>query len=180
MRTRLSLVACLMLAIVGLCLAGDVSGPVPRGQDANRAPVHMGAYAQPSALASPIAAGKQDYLTTDGQGSLRVFDRGGDLFRTLTLTNVSQPVKASQGVVSTIALGNPNTNTCWVHLYNTANASVTVGTTTPVASYMVGANATLVVPGSADFSTAISIACTNVVNDDQGPANNVTATVYFK
>lgn len=105
---------------------------------------------------------------------------GAITFRSVALTNASQEVKAFAGNAYSVVLGNPNTNNAWCHLYNTANASVTVGTTTPLASYMVAANSTLVVPGPIAFSSACAIACTNAATGTQAPANNLTVDVHYK
>lgn len=47
------------------------------------------------------------------------------------LTNTAQVIKASAGAIGGWYIFNPNGVTAWVILYNTAAASVTVGTTNP-------------------------------------------------
>lgn len=67
MNARPSLVICLMLAIVGWCLAGDVSGPEPPGSRATRAPILVAGKTSPSPQTSP---GVVQNLAVDSLGSV--------------------------------------------------------------------------------------------------------------
>lgn len=52
-KARPALVLCLMLAMLGWCLAGDVSGPTPAGKPGVQAPVMVAGRIQPSPQTSP-------------------------------------------------------------------------------------------------------------------------------
>lgn len=89
---------------------------------------------------------------------------GASSFRSVTLTNTAVAVKASAGTVSFLHVANVSGGavTCYLHLYNAAAADVTVGTTTPIWSMVLVANAVQTVPFTVplQFSTAISVAAT--------------------
>lgn len=72
------------------------------------------------------------------------------------LTNSAQAIKASAGQLFGWYIFNPNTVTAWVIIYNTAAASVTVGTTNPVLVIGVpaGAAANVVNPMGIEFTNA--------------------------
>lgn len=93
------------------------------------------------------------------------------VFRSPTVANAPVAVKTSAGRVHKYHFGNPNSAPVFVHLYNATTANVTVGTTTPLATYMVAANAALdgFWPNSDNFSTAISVAVTTTVNGATSP-----------
>lgn len=88
---------------------------------------------------------------------------GQALFRDVALTSTDVAVKATSGRVYTYRFRNPHaTDGAWVHFYNATIANTTIGTTVPVWSVHVPANATVTdtftVPLS--FATAISLAAT--------------------
>ena len=83
-------------------------------------------------------------------------------YRNQAVTNTGAAVKTTQGRVFGYHFANPNTAWSYVHFYNATTANVTVGTTVPIASFGVPANAVL--DGywnlSDTFGAAISIAAT--------------------
>jgi hypothetical protein len=101
-------------------------------------------------------------------------------------TNSAQSVKGSQGTFGGYYINNPNTSDVWLHVYNVASGSVTVGTTTPALSFRisgvsansVGAN--LELANGVQFSTAISIACTSTAGGNGAPSNAVEADIFYK
>ena len=106
-----------------------------------------------------IAAG------TNSIGNVGVIPRtsGGLLIKNCTsgdgstaLTSTAQAIKASAGQLFGWYIFNPNTVTAWVIIYNTASASVTVGTTAPVLVIGVpaGAAANVVNPMGIEFTNA--------------------------
>lgn len=72
------------------------------------------------------------------------------------LTNSAQAIKASAGQLFGWYIYNPNTVACWVIIYNTAAASVTVGTTNPVMVLGVpaGSAANVLNPMGIEFTNA--------------------------
>lgn len=72
------------------------------------------------------------------------------------LTNSAQAIKASAGQLFGWYIYNPNTVACWVIIYNTAAASVTVGTTNPamVIGVPAGSAANVVNPMGIEFTNA--------------------------
>ena len=72
------------------------------------------------------------------------------------LTNSAQEIKASAGQLFGWYIFNPNSVTAWVIIYNTAAASVTVGTTNPamVLGIPAGAAANVVNPMGIEFTNA--------------------------
>ena len=64
-------------------------------------------------------------------GATPLFDADGD--------NSAQQVKSSAGAVYAIEVSNPNAADAYLQLFDVANASVTVGTTTPNLSFLVPA-----------------------------------------
>lgn len=83
-------------------------------------------------------------------------------YRNQALSNAPASVKTSQGRVFGYHIANPNTSWSYIHIYNALVANVTVGTTVPIASFGIPANAVL--DGywnlSDTFSTAITLAAT--------------------
>lgn len=101
-------------------------------------------------------------------------------------TSTVQAIKASQGTFGGYFINNPNTADSWLHIYNVASGSVTVGTTAPTLTYRipgqaansVGANVTI--PGGVQFSTAMSLACTTTAAGNGNPTNALEADIYYK
>ena len=72
------------------------------------------------------------------------------------LTNSSQVIKASAGVLYGYYIYNPNASAAYVQFYNTASASVTVGTTNPLFMITIpaGSAANLALTNGVNFSNA--------------------------
>ena len=86
---------------------------------------------------------------------------GGKLFNDTDNENTAVAVKASSGTVYMIEVDNTaNAAITYVKLWDTAQGSVTVGTTAPVMIIPVAASAkiTLAVPTGIAFATAITVA----------------------
>jgi hypothetical protein len=106
---------------------------------------------------------------------------GMTIFRSIDIDETEEEIKASAGQVFSIAAFNRTAAPLYLKFYNATAANVTVGTTTPVLTF--------VVPGNADsdgagfmwnndigfaFGTAITVACTTGVadNDTGAPGAN--------
>lgn len=110
---------------------------------------------------------------------------GCDLFRTLDLDETEEDVKTSAGNLYGYYFANTNASARYLKLYNATAANVTVGTTTPVATFYLppvsAGHVGLAYPIS--FSTAISAAATTGVadNDTGAPgANEVLFMAFYK
>jgi hypothetical protein len=99
---------------------------------------------------------------------------------TVDLDESEEEVKASAGTVYGIIFTNTATSTRWLKFYNDTAANVIVGTTTPLVTIGLPGNASddvtgvLSFPGGIKFTTAISVACTTGVadNDTGAPTAN--------
>lgn len=98
------------------------------------------------------------------------------------LTSTAQAVKASAGQVYGYYLYNPNATAQFVHFYNTAAGSVTVGTTNPQftltvpatsAANLMGAN------GIAFTNAGFSIAATATAGGNGAPSTALDAVVWY-
>lgn len=98
------------------------------------------------------------------------------------LVATAQVIKASAGQVYGYYLYNPEAAVTFVHFYNTAQASVTVGTTNPLFTLAVpaGAAANVAIPQGITFSNAgFSIAATTTAGGNTAPATGVSAVVWY-
>lgn len=109
---------------------------------------------------------------------------GMSFFRNTALSNTAVAVKASAGNVYYIHFYNTNTSDCFVQLYNVAQGSVTVGTTTPDITFTVpGGNGILDTSfDSSPFScgTAITIAATTTITGGTAPGTGLLVSMGFK
>jgi hypothetical protein len=109
--------------------------------------------------------------------------QGTGAVRFTALTNVAQAIKASAGNMFGYHLSNKANpgQDLYVHLYNVAAGSVTVGTTTPSRSYFLPGGAVIDTPLSvpATFGTAMSIAVTTDITGSTAPTNAIYAHVEF-
>lgn len=83
---------------------------------------------------APIPLPTRPYAGTPGAS-------GSTPFRSITLTNAAVAIKATAGCVSGVHLSNRAAGAVelYLHLYDLAQASVTVGTTAPTRSYHIAA-----------------------------------------
>lgn len=98
------------------------------------------------------------------------------------LVATAQAIKASAGQMYGYYLYNPEAAVTFVHFYNTASASVTVGTTNPLFTIPVpaGAAANLMFPCGVTFSNAgWSCAATTTAGGNTAPSTGVSAVIWY-
>ncbi len=128
-----------------------------------------------------IAAG------TNNIGNVGLIGRasgGMSIFRSIDLDESEEEVKASGGQVFSISAFNTTAAPLFLKFYNATAANVTVGTTTPVLTFVVPANADSDGAGFVwnndigfAFSTAITVACTTGVADSDTGAPGANACI---
>ena len=99
------------------------------------------------------------------------------------LTSTAQVIKASAGQVYGWYIYNPNATAQFVQLYNTAAASVTVGTTSPLFMLTIPATAGANVEftNGITFSNAgFSIAATSTAGGNGAPTTALDAVIFYK
>lgn len=97
------------------------------------------------------------------------------------LVATAQSVKGSAGKVYGWWVYNPEAAVSFVHFYNTASGSVTVGTTNPLFTLQVpaGAAANCSYEMGITFSTAITVAATTTAGGTGAPATGVSLQVFY-
>lgn len=166
-------------------------------------PASLGAKTSAASFAVVLASDQAALPITDNSGSLTVdAPLATPLFATLTpnttggwtsanmtsadgataLTNTAQAIKAAAGLFGGYYYYNPNTAAVWIHIYNTAFGSVTVGTTNPQLSYCVGAlsAANIEFVNGINFATAMSAAATSTAAGNGAPTTALEVMVYYK
>jgi hypothetical protein len=96
---------------------------------------------------------------------------GGSMYSVTGLVGTAVAIKASAGTLYSLVITNTHSATQYVQVWDTAAASVTVGTTAPKLTVAIPTAATLVVPLGAiglTFGTAISIAATTTATGATG------------
>ena len=113
-----------------------------------------------------------------------LFSGGLSMFRSIDLDQTEEEVKGSAGQLYSVAAFNRTADPLYLKFYNAPIASVTVGTTTPVLTFAVPANADLDVGGfiwnndiGFAFSSGISVACTTGVADSDTGAPGANACI---
>ena len=168
-------------AISGTEMQVDVVAALPAGTNA------IGKLAANSGVdigdvdVTSIAAG------TNSIGNVGIIPRttgGMTIFRSLDIDESEEEIKATAGQLFSISAFNTTAAPLFLKFYNATAANVTVGTTTPVLTF--------VVPGNADsdgagfvwnnpigfaFATAICVACTTGVADNDTGAPGANACV---
>ena len=115
-------------------------------------------------------------------GGLSVFNATSSDGAT-ALTSTAQAIKASAGKVYGWYIYNPNSTAQFVQLYNTAAASVTVGTTNPLFMLTLPATAAANVEFSMgiDFTNAgFSCAATSTAGGNGAPTTALDAVIFYK
>lgn len=143
---------------------------------------------QATATALSGTAGDYQPLITDGSGRLYTVNSnvpqtsgGLTIFRSLDIDETEEAVKATPGQVYHISAFNTTAAPLYLKFYNATVATVSVGTTTPVLTFLVPGNAdsdgagfVMDIPTGIEFGTAITVACTTGVadNDTGAPGAN--------
>lgn len=165
----------------------DIASAIPAGTNA------IGKLAANSGVdigdvdVTSIAAG----ANLIGDVSLAPRTSGGlTIHKSIDLDESEEEVKATAGQIYLIVAFNETAAPLFIHLYNLTAANTTVGTSVPVVTLMVPANAdsdgagfVLPIPQGLAFDTAISAACTTGVadNDTGAPgANDCQVLIGFK
>lgn len=109
---------------------------------------------------------------------------GMTIFRSIDIDETEEEIKATAGQVFSITAMNTTAAPLWLKFYNATAANVTVGTTTPVLTFMVPANADSDGAGFVwnntigfAFGTAITVACTTGVADADTGAPGANACI---
>lgn len=99
-----------------------------------------------------------------------------------SITNTAVAVDASAGTLWGYYFYNPNASACYVQFWNTAQGSVTVGTTAPILSLAIPATGAANVQFAVGhaFSTAITIAATTARAGGTACGSNIDANVWYK
>jgi hypothetical protein len=121
---------------------------------------------------------------TIGAVNVKPATSGGlTIFRSIDLDETEEEVKATAGQVFGWYMFNAAATTHYVKLYNATAANVTVGTTTPVMTIPVpaGSGANIEFTNGIAFGTAITVAATTGVadNDTGAPAANAVVVNVF-
>lgn len=97
------------------------------------------------------------------------------------LTSTAQAIKASAGQLYGYYVYNPNATAAYVQFYNTAQGSVTVGTTNPLFMLTIPAAsaANLMFTHGVIFSTAISWAATSTAGGNGAPTTALDAVCWY-
>ena len=97
------------------------------------------------------------------------------------LTGTAQVIKASAGKFGGYYIYNPNAAASYVHVYNIAAASVTVGTSTALLNFCIpaGAAANIEFLAGIAFDTAMSWAATTTGGGNTNPTTSLEAMCFF-
>lgn len=174
-------------AITGTEVQVDVVGALPAGTNA------IGKLAANSGVdigdvdVTSISAGA-NLIGDVGISGART-SGGTTIFRSIDIDETEEEIKATAGQVYWIHAMNLATGVRYLKFYNATAANVTVGTTTPVLTFPLptqgtanGAGFTLAIPNGIAFGTAITVACTTGVadNDTGAPgANEVVINIGY-
>lgn len=173
-------------AVAGTEVQVDIVGALPAGTNA------IGKLAANSGVdigdvdVTSIAAG----TNLIGNVGIGVRTSGGaSIFRSLDLDETEEEVKGTAGQIYWIHCMNLSTGKRYLKIYNATAASVTVGTTTPVLTFVIptqgdtnGTGFVLTVPMGIPFDTAITVAATTGLADaDTGApgANDVVINLGY-
>lgn len=107
---------------------------------------------------------------------------GSTPFRNTALSNTAVALKASGGNLYGVHIENSSAAKSYVHFYDVAQGSVTVGTTTPAISLVIPAQGAYDYNFSTPltFATAITIAATTTATGGTAPASALLFNAYYK
>lgn len=116
--------------------------------------------------------------STEGASTMNASSSDG----ATALTSTAQAIKASAGTLKGYYIYNPNSSAQFVQFYNTAQGSVTVGTTSPLFMLTIPATsgANLWMPDGIQFSTAMSWAATSTAGGNGAPTTALDAVAWYK
>lgn len=121
-------------------------------------------------------------LTPPTSGGLLTFMASGSDGSSI-LVATAQAIKATAGQMYGYYAYNPEAAVTFVHFYNTAAASVTVGTTSPQMTIAIpaGSAANLSIPQGIEFTNAgWSCAATTTAGGNTAPATGVSLVAWYK
>jgi hypothetical protein len=160
-------------SVTGSMAMARASAAVPSSVSADDDAVLLWGLPNGATVTSPVphtAGGLSTFMASASDGSS-------------ILVATAQAIKATAGQLYGYYLYNPEAAVTFVHFYNTAAASVTVGTTNPLFSIQVpaGAAANLMFTHGVTFSNAgWSCAATTTAGGNTAPATGVSATIWYK
>ncbi len=159
----------------------SVTGSMPLARASTSVPAAVSAGDDATLLWATLE-GKQVVTTSPHTaGGLTTFMASGSDGSNI-LVATAQAIKASTGQMYGYYAYNPEAAVTFVHFYNTAAASVTVGTTSPLFSIAIpaGAAANLMFPFGVTFSNAgWSCAATTTAGGNTAPATGVSLVVWY-
>jgi hypothetical protein len=157
------------------------------GTDGDYAPIQVNAT---GAVYTEVSSALPTGTNTVGNVGLVPATSGGisTVYRDEDIDETAVACKGSAGQVYWIHCINLDATPVYLHFYDVAQGSVTVGTTGELMSFAVpsqgdanGAGFTMSFPHGIEFSTAITIACTTTIGGTAGPgANEVILNVGYE
>lgn len=156
--------------IMALAVRDDAPAAVS-GTDGDYEPLHVSAEGGLWVTPTPSTAGGLSTFMASGSDGSSI------------LVATAQAIKASAGAMYGYYAYNPEAAVTFVHFYNTAAASVTVGTTNPMMTFAIpaGAAANLSFPHGVAFSnTGWSCAATTTAGGNTAPGTGVSLVVWYK
>jgi len=131
----------------------------------------------PALVAGSANIGDVDVLTLPASSTMNATSGDG----TTALTNSAQAIKGTAGVLTGYAVYNPNATVAYIVFYNTAQGSVTVGTTTPhfIVPVPPGQLAHIAFSCPITFGTAMSWAATAAAATNGALGSAVDATAWY-
>lgn len=104
-----------------------------------------------------------------------------DTLRDVDIDNTAQTLKASMGWLSGLHVQNPNAADAWLHFYDLAAGSVTVGTTTPKLSFVVPANGAYAEEfDEIAFETALTYAASTTATGGTDPTTGLVGNLFYR
>lgn len=144
----------------------------------------FGANADAASASGSISAKLRQIATTgipDASPSAST-DNASSSDGATALTSTAQEIKASAGTLVGYYIYNPNASAQFVQFYNTAQGSVTVGTTAPLFMLTIPAASAAnlwMQPRGVSFSTAMSWAATSTSGGNGAPTTALDAVCWY-